>query len=125
MKQAFSLMEIMVVVIILGLLASFVLPNLMGKSEEAKSKIVCIQMKSVAETIKMYRLDNSEYPRTEEGLKVLISKNYFEDGRIPKDAWTNEFIYILVDNNNFELISLGADKKENTQDDIYFSKCNK
>lgn len=53
-------MEIMVVVIILGLLASFVLPNLMGKSEEAKSKIVCIQMKSVAETIKMYRLDNSE-----------------------------------------------------------------
>ncbi|WP_392389003.1 type II secretion system protein GspG, partial [Aliarcobacter butzleri] len=51
-------------------------------------------------------------------------KNYFEDGKLPKDAWDNEFIYILTDN-NFELISLGSDKKENTEDDIYFSKCNK
>ncbi|MFX4219276.1 type II secretion system major pseudopilin GspG [Aliarcobacter butzleri] len=124
MKQAFSLMEMMVVIIILGLLASFVLPNLIGKSDEAKDKIVCIQMKSIAQTIKMYKLDVSEYPKTEEGLKILVEKNYFEDGKLPKDAWDNEFIYILTDN-NFELISLGSDKKENTEDDIYFSKCNK
>ena len=124
MKQAFSLMEMMVVIIILGLLASFVLPNLIGKSDEAKDKIVCIQMKSIAQTIKMYKLDVSEYPKTEEGLKILAEKNYFEDGKLPKDAWDNEFIYILTDN-NFELISLDSDKKENTEDDIYFSKCNK
>lgn len=124
MKQAFSLMEMMVVIIILGLLASFVLPNLIGKSDEAKDKIVCIQMKSIAQTIKMYKLDISEYPKTEEGLKILVEKKYFEDGKLPKDAWDNEFIYILTDN-NFELISLGSDKKENTEDDIYFSKCNK
>lgn len=117
-------MEMMVVIIILGLLASFVLPNLIGKSDEAKDKIVCIQMKSIAQTIKMYKLDISEYPKTEEGLKILVEKKYFEDGKLPKDAWDNEFIYILTDN-NFELISLGSDKKENTEDDIYFSKCNK
>lgn len=124
MKKAFSLMELMVVIIILGLLAAFVLPNLTGKSDEAKDKIVCIQMKSVAQTIKMFKLDNSTYPQTEEGLNLLVEKNYFEDGKLPKDAWNNDFIYILNEK-SFDLISLGADKKEGTADDIYLSKCNK
>jgi len=123
-KKAFSLMELMVVIIILGLLAAFVLPNLTGKSDEAKDKIVCIQMKSVAQTIKMFKLDNSTYPQTEEGLNLLVEKNYFEDGKLPKDAWNNDFIYILNEK-SFDLISLGADKKEGTADDIYLSKCNK
>lgn len=124
MKKAFSLMELMVVIIILGLLAAFVLPNLTGKSDEAKDKIVCIQMKSVAQTIKMYKLDTSSYPQTEEGLKILVEKKYFDDGKLPKDAWNNDFIYILNDN-TFDLVSLGSDKKEGTSDDIYLSKCNK
>ena len=124
MKKAFSLMELMVVIIILGLLAAFVLPNLTGQSDKAKDNLVCIQMKSVAQTIKMFKLDNSTYPQTEEGLNLLVEKNYFEDGKLPKDSWNNEFIYILNDN-SFDLISLGADKKEGTEDDIYLSKCNK
>ncbi|XOB63356.1 type II secretion system major pseudopilin GspG [Campylobacterota bacterium DY0563] len=122
MKKAFSLMELMVVIIILGLLAAFVLPNLTGKSEEAKEKIVCIQMQSVAKSLKMYKLDNSTFPNTEEGLKALIDKNYFDDGKTPKDSWGNEFIYI-AEENSFDLISKGADKKEDTADDIYYSKC--
>lgn len=116
-------MELMVVIIILGLLAAFVLPNLTGKSEEAKDKIVCIQMKSIAQTLKMYKLDNSAYPQTEEGLKVLVDKKYFEDGKIPKDSWGTNFIYLATED-GFDLVSLGSDKKENTKDDIYFSKCN-
>lgn len=124
MKKAFSLMELMVVIIILGLLAAFVLPNLTGKSEEAKDKLVCIQMKSIGQTLKMYKLDNSSYPNTEGGLKTLVEKKYFEDGQIPKDAWGNEFIYVQNEN-GFDLVSLGADKKESTNDDIYYSKCNK
>lgn len=124
MKKAFSLMELMVVIIILGLLAAFVLPNLTGKSEEAKEKIVCIQMKSIVQTLKLYKLDYSNYPTTAEGLKLLIEKNYFEDNKIPKDAWGNNILYIQ-NGKDFDLISLGADQKENTQDDIYYSKCNK
>ena len=58
MKKAFSLMELMVVIIILGLLAAFVLPNLTGKSDEAKDKLVCIQMKSIAQSEKMYKINN-------------------------------------------------------------------
>ncbi len=122
MKKAFSLMELMVVIIILGLLAAFVLPNLTGKSDEAKNKIVCIQMKSIAQTIKMFKLDTSSYPTTEEGLKILVQKKYFEDGKLPKDAWGNEFIYISI-TDGYDLVSFGNDKKENTKDDIYLSKC--
>ena len=92
LKKGFSLMELMVVIIIMGLLASFVLPNLLGKSEEAKEKIVCIQMKSIAQTIKMYKLDMSEYPSTEDGFNILLEKKYFEDDKLPKDAWNNDFI---------------------------------
>ena len=124
MKKAFSLMELMVVIIILGLLAAFVLPNLTGKSDEAKDKLVCIQMKSIAQTLKMFKLDNSSYPKTDEGLKLLVEKKYFEDGKLPKDAWGNDFIYIATED-TFDLISFGSDKKENTKDDIYLSKCTK
>lgn len=121
-KKAFSLIELMVVIIILGLLAGFVLPNLIGKSDEAKEKLVCIQMKSVAQTLKMYKLDYSSYPSTKEGLKALVDKKYFEEGKLPKDSWDKEYIYLNT-NNSFELVSSGADKKENTKDDIYYSKC--
>jgi general secretion pathway protein G len=124
LKKAFSLMELMVVIIILGLLAAFVLPNLTGKSDEAKDKLVCIQMKSIAQTLKMFKLDTSSYPTTEEGLKILVEKKYFEDGKTPKDTWGNEFIYISTDD-FFDLVSFGSDKKENTEDDIYLSKCSK
>lgn len=117
-------MELMVVIIILGLLAAFVLPNLTGKSEEAKAKIVCVQMKSVGQALKLYKLDNSSYPTTEEGLSLLVEKKYFEDGKVPKDTWGNSFIYIQNET-SFELISMGADKKESTEDDVYYSKCNK
>ncbi len=123
-KKAFSLMELMVVIIILGLLAAFVLPNLTGKSEEAKADIVCIQMKSVGQALKLYKLDSSSYPTTEEGLNLLVEKEYFEDGNLPKDAWGNAFIY-LQNEKSFELVSMGADKKESTEDDIYYSKCSK
>jgi general secretion pathway protein G len=124
LKKAFSLMELMVVIIILGLLAMFVLPNLIGKSDEAKDKLVCIQMKSVGQTIKMFKLDTSAYPTTEEGLNILVEKKYFEEGKTPKDSWGNDFIYLQTED-AFELVSFGADKKENTADDIFYSKCNK
>jgi len=122
MKKAFSLMELMVVIIILGLLASFVLPNLTGKSEDAKEKLVCVQMKSIAQSIKMYKMDFSNYPTTEEGLELLAEKKYFEDKKLPVDSWGNRYIYILEDD-SFEIISFGADKKEGGDDDIYYSKC--
>jgi len=121
-KKAFTLLELMVVILILGLLASFVLPKLTGKSEEAKVKVVCIQMKSISQALKMYKVDNSSYPTTSQGLKELSKKNYFEDGKLPKDSWNQEYIY-TSDEDGFEIISFGANKKEGGSDDIYYSKC--
>ena len=127
----------MIVIIILGLLASLVLPNLMGKGEEAKRKLVCIQMKGVGETLKMFRLDNGVYPTTEEGLQALITNPseedypsyapnaYFEGKNLPKDSWKTEFVYINK-GKEFDLISLGSDRKEGGEDDagdIRFSEC--
>jgi len=123
-KKAFSLMELMIVIIILGLLGIFVLPNLVGKADEAKNNLTCNQMRPIADALKMYKLDTSSYPQTEEGIKLLVEKKYFDEGKTPKDSWKNEYIYILNEDNSFEIISLGADKKEGTEDDIYYTKCN-
>ena len=116
-------MELMVVIIILGLLASFVLPSLTGKSEDAKKKITCVQMKSISQALKMYKIDNSVYPTTEEKLDILVEKKYFEDNKLPKDSWGSNYIYTSLDD-SFDIISFGANKKEGGDDDIYYSKCN-
>jgi general secretion pathway protein G len=137
-RSAFSLIELMIVIVILGLLAAMVMPSLTGKGEEAKRNLVCVQMKSIYNSsLDMFKLDNSVYPSTSEGLAALVKNpdtdrytsfspsGYFKDGKIPKDSWGREFIYIN-DSEKVELISLGADKKEggkNEAKDIKMSEC--
>lgn len=127
-RSAFTLIEIMVVIIILGMLAAFVIPNITGKSEEAKQKLVCIQMKSLSEGLKMFKIDNGSYPTTEEGLAALISNpseegypaysknSYIEGKKLPKDPWNHPYIY-LNDGTAFDIVSLGADGKEGGSDE--------
>lgn len=126
-KRGFSLIELMIVIVILGLLAAMVMPSLTGKGEEAKRDLVCVQMKSIYDgALDMYKIKNSVYPSTEEGLKVLTETDvYFKDGKMPKDSWGQEFIYINNDE-VIELISLAADKKEGGKEegkDIKLSEC--
>ncbi len=136
-RAGFSLIELMIVIVILGLLASLVVPNIMGKGEEAKQRLVCVQMKNIAETLKMFKLDNGTYPTTEEGLESLTANpdaskypfysksGYFEDEKMPMDSWRNGFIYINKEG-KFDLVSMGADRKEGGKDeyaDIRFSEC--
>lgn len=122
-KKAFTLIEIMVVIIILGLLAAFVVPNVTGKSDEAKQKLVCVQMKSLNESLKMFRVDNGSYPTTEESLNALITNpdpdtyttysenGYIEGKKLPQDPWNRPYIYLNLED-KIELISLGSDGKE-------------
>lgn len=137
-RKAFSLIELMIVIVILGLLAAMVMPSLTGKGEEAKVKLVCVQMKGIYNgSLDMFKVDNSIYPSTSEGLQALSSNpdtekysnysssGYFKDGKLPKDSWGNDFIYIN-DAGSIELISLGADKKEGGEGeakDIKMSEC--
>ena len=138
-RNAFSLMELMIVIVILGLLASFVMPNILGQSEKAKKKLVCTQMESIKNALRMFKVDNGTYPSTEEGLEAL-SKNpsedkyknyadgsYFTDGLLPRDSWGNDFIYLNEDG-DLEIISMGADNKEGGKEegaDLTLTGCRK
>ncbi len=138
MRKGFSLIEIMIVIIILGLLAGLVLPNLLGQGEQAKRKIVCIQMQSIKDALKNFKLQNGMYPTTEEGIKALLTnpdeekyKSYpnggFLDEKEPHDPWKNPYIY-TNDEGAIDILSLGADGKEGGRAeaaDIAMSSCNK
>ncbi|NOQ31177.1 MAG: type II secretion system major pseudopilin GspG [Helicobacteraceae bacterium] len=139
MRKGFTLLELMIIIVILGLLASLVLPNLLGKSEEAKRKLVCIQMQSINESLKSFRFDNGMYPDTEEGINALLKnpdeekyKNYASSGYLdsknpPRDPWKNEYIYINEDG-ELNIISLAADGKDGGKEqakDITLIECQK
>jgi general secretion pathway protein G len=137
-RKGFTLIELMIVIIILGLIASLVMPNLIGQSDDAKRKLVCIQMESLMSSLKTFKVYNGVYPTTSEGLDTL-SKNpdsskyasypdggFLDDGKQPIDPWKHRYIY-LNNENKIELISLGADGQEGGNGeamDIYYSKCN-
>ncbi|WP_456382714.1 type II secretion system major pseudopilin GspG [Hydrogenimonas sp.] len=122
-RRAFSLLELMIVIIILGLLSALVLPNLLGKAESAKRKLVCIQMKQIEEALKSFKFDNGMYPTTEEGLEALLKNpdpekytnyapsGYLESKVLPRDPWKHPYVYIS-DGSTVNIISLGADGKE-------------
>jgi len=122
-RRGFSLLELMIVIIILGLLSALVLPNLLGKAESAKRKLVCIQMQQIEEALKSFKFDNGIYPSTEEGLEALIhnpdpekytnyaATGYLEGKKVPRDPWKHPYVY-LNDEGTINLISLGADGQE-------------
>ena len=137
MKKGFTLIEIMIVIIILGLLASLVVPNLIGQGERAKQKLVCIQMKSLQDSLKSFKVQYGIYPSTKDGLKALVvnpnpdrfkdypQKGFLSNGKLPKDPWGNNYIYVN-NNGNPDIISLGADGKEGgdgENKDIRLSQC--
>ncbi len=137
MKRAFTLLELMIVIVILGLLAALVVPNLIGQGERAKEKLVCVQMKSLKDALDSFKIEEGTYPTTEEGLKALIKnpnpkkyKNYPKGGflgsdKLPKDPWGGDYIYVN-NNGKIDIISLGADRKEGGEGenkDIRFSQC--
>lgn len=119
----FTLIELMVVIVILGILASLIVPRLMGRTDDAKIVKAKIQIESLETALKLYKLDNGMYPDTEQGLEALIEPpdtgilpkkwkkgGYLEKGRVPKDPWGNEFIYLSPGvHDDFDIISYGAD----------------
>ncbi len=130
-KQGFTLIEIMVVVVILGILAGLIVPRIMDKPEEAKRTKAAVQIQSLEQALKFYKLDNGKYPTTEQGLQALVeapsagqlakkwrSSGYLEKGRVPKDPWGNEFIYIAPGlHSDFDLMSYGIDGEQGGEGD--------
>jgi general secretion pathway protein G len=121
--RGFTLIELMVVIVILGILAMYIGPKLMGRPEEAKQVKARMDIASLETALKLYKLDNGVYPSTEQGLQALVEQpetgvipkkwrqgGYLEKGKVPKDPWGNEFIYLSPGlNGDFDIISYGAD----------------
>ena len=124
-QAGFTLIELMVVIIILGVLAGMIIPRVMGRPDEARQAKAKIQMESFDSALKLYKLDNGNYPTTEQGLKALVEaptvgnlpKNwrqggYLEKGKVPKDPWGNDFVYLSPGSHgDYDLTCLGKDEE--------------
>lgn len=120
-SKGFTLIELMVVLVILGVLAAIIAPKIMDRPDEARIIAAKQDISSVVQALKLYRLDNIRYPSTEQGLQALVTKpsiepipNNWKSGgyleRLPKDPWGNAYLYLNPGRNGeIDVFSLGPD----------------
>ncbi len=120
-KAGFTLIEVLVVVVILGILATIIVPRIMGRPEEARRVKAQVDIKSIETALSMYKIDNGSYPSTEQGLAALVKKpttgdiprKWREKGylaKVPKDPWGNEYVYLSPGSSgDYDLMSYGSD----------------
>lgn len=135
-QSGFTLIEVMVVIVILGVLAALIVPNVMGRGEKAKVDTTSITLKGVAGALDQYKLDNNQYPSMQDGgLDALVTqpataKNWLPGGYVkggyPKDSWDNDLQYVIPGSEGraFDLYSFGADGKqggEGNDADIFYT----
>ena len=128
-SRGFTLLELMVVIVILGILAAIVVPQFMSEPHKARVVQARMQIENLSTALKRYYLDNGSYPTTEQGLQALVEKptlgravkNYPKEGympKLPKDPWGNDYIYISPGlHGPFDLSSYGADGEEGGEED--------
>jgi general secretion pathway protein G len=122
-NSGFTLIEIMVVIVILALLAALVGPKLIGRSDDARIADAKVQIRNIETALKLYKLDSSMFPSTEQGLAALITKptsgvipknykpeGYLESRKLPKDPWGGDYIYLSpAEHGDYEICTYGAD----------------
>jgi general secretion pathway protein G len=120
-QRGFTLVEIMVVVVIIGILGMLVVPKLLGRTGEARVTAARTDIATLMQALKLYKLDNQRYPTTEQGLQALVQKpttgpaaNGWKEGgyveKLPKDPWNNNYQYLQPGlHGEIDVFSLGAD----------------
>jgi general secretion pathway protein G len=122
-QNGFSFLELMVVVVILGILATYIAPRFMGRTDDAKSVKARVDIAAIETSLKLYKLDNGGYPTTDQGILALIEKpstdpiplnwkekGYLAKARVPKDPWGREYLYLSPGiHDDYDIISYGAD----------------
>jgi general secretion pathway protein G len=117
----FTLIEIMVVVVILGILAAIIVPKLTDKPEQARQVKAQQDIRQLESSLQMYKLDNFYYPSTQQGLEALVTKPGGDPppknwrgyiSRLPKDPWGNPYQYLQPGNKGeYDVFTMGADGK--------------
>lgn len=127
-QQGFTLIEIMVVVVILGILAAAVVPKIMSRPEQARIEKTKHDITALESALSIYKLDNFQYPSTDQGLEALVTKpggspqprNYKNGGyikKLNKDPWGKEYLYLIPGTHGeFDLYSLGPDGQPSDDD---------
>jgi general secretion pathway protein G len=127
LERGFTLIEIMVVVVIIGLLAAMIAPNLIGNIDRAAVSRARQDIRSIETALNLYRLDNFKYPSTEQGLEALVTSpgedvapNWKPGGylrNVPNDPWNNPYQYAYPgQRGEFDVYSFGADRQEGGED---------
>lgn len=130
--NGFTLIELMLVVVIIGVLASMVMPKLVGKSEQARQAVAQADIEAnIASALELYEIDNGSFPGSEQGLSALRSKPSADPSpknwngpyikKEAKDPWGNSYVYKSPGEHNsdsYDLSSKGKDGTEGTEDDI-------
>ena len=121
LARGFTLVEIMVVVVIIGILGALVVPKLLSRTGESRVTAAKVDISTLMQALKLYKLDNQRYPTTEQGLLALTTKptsgpsaNGWKTGgyveKLPKDPWGNQYQYLSPGiHGEVDLFSLGAD----------------
>jgi len=126
-RGGFTLMEIMVVVIIIGVLAAIVVPQYVRHAERAKVEATKAQIKIIEDALSEYKLDTGKFPTTSQGLVALVKKPAGYSGdwprggylpEVPGDAWGNDFVYVSpASDKDYQIISYGADGEQGGEDE--------
>ncbi|MEW6994103.1 type II secretion system major pseudopilin GspG [Colwelliaceae bacterium MEBiC 14330] len=129
-SQGFSLLELMVVIVIIGIIASMIVPNIMGSQERANVQKAVSDITALEGSLSLYKMDNYDYPTTEQGLDALVEQTdiepeprRFPEGgyikRLPKDPWGNDYVLLNPgEQGKMDVFSAGPDREAGTEDDI-------
>lgn len=120
-QSGVTLIEMMIVLVIIGIVAALVVPNVIGRPDEARVAVANADLRTIAASLEMYRLDNRSYPTLSQGLEALsampteppVPQNWVAGGylpQVPLDPWGQAYVYApTAGNGGYELVSLGAD----------------
>jgi general secretion pathway protein G len=116
-EEGFTLVELMVVIVIIGLLATVVVINVMPAQDTARVKKAEADIALLEQAAEMYRLSKLDYPSTSDGLQALVAEGYVK--RLPDDPWGNAYLYAAPgrDGRSFDIYSHGADGREGGEGD--------
>ena len=129
-RQAFTLVELLLVITIIGILAAIVIPKMVGRSEQARNVAAQADIASMKTALEAFEVDNGYFPRGNNGLNDLVQQPrdarnwhgpYFDPPKLPIDPWGDPYVYYYPGKHNpsgYDLLSAGPDAKEGTDDDI-------